>query len=60
MKTFNPSEYVRKKYRQIVLKLDREKDADIIQKLESVSNITAYARDLIVEDLKHGKETEQV
>ena len=60
MKTFNANEYIRQKYRQIVLKLDRQKDAGIIQHLEDQKNITAYVRDLISEDLNHGNETEQV
>lgn len=60
MKTFNVNEYMKQKYRQIVLKLDRQKDAGIIQHLEDQKNITAYVRDLISEDLTHGNETEQV
>ena len=60
MRTFNANEYIKQKYRQVVLKLDRQKDAGIIQHLEDQKNITAYVRDLIVEDLNNGNETEQV
>ena len=60
MKTFNATEYIKAKYRQITLKLDRQKDARIIQHLDDQQNVTAYVRDLISEDLNHGTETEQV
>lgn len=55
MKTFNPTEYIRTKYRQIVLKLDKEKDQKIINKLEEQESMTAYIRGLINEDLNNGK-----
>ena len=51
MRTFNPTEYIRAKYRQFVLKLDKEKDNRIISKLESERNATAYVRHLINKDL---------
>ena len=54
------SEYIRKKYKQIVCKFERVKDEPIINHLESMKNITDYIRTLINEDLKHGKETEQI
>ena len=60
MKTFNVNEYIKQKYRQIVLKLDRQKDAEIIQHLDDQKNMTQYVRDLISEDLNHGNEAEQV
>lgn len=60
MKSFNANEYIKQKYRQIVLKLDRQKDAGIIQHLADQKNITAYVRDLISEDLDHGDKAEQV
>lgn len=60
MKTFNPTEYIRTKYRQIVLKLDKEKDQAIINKLEEQDSMTAYVRALINEDLDHGEEKERL
>ena len=60
MKTFNPTEYIRTKYRQIVLKLDKEKDQRIINKLEEQESMTAYVRGLINEDLNHGEEKERL
>lgn len=65
MKNFNASEYIRAKYRQIVLKLDKEKDQAIINKLEEQDSMTAYVRyliskDLIIKDTNNGEEAEQV
>ena len=60
MKTFNPTEYIRTKYRQIVLKLDKEKDQRIINKLEEQESMTAYVRGLINEDLDNGEEKERL
>ena len=60
MKSFNPTEYIRKKYRQIVLKLDKEKDQKIINKLEEQESMTAYVRGLINEDLNNGEETKRL
>lgn len=39
------------KWRMIHLKLNRETDADIIQKLEEVENIQGYIKKLIRADL---------
>lgn len=60
MKSFNVNEYIRKKYRQFMIRVDREKDPDIIQKLESVDNVTAYVRDLVSGDIKDGEKTKQI
>lgn len=60
MKTFNTTEYIRTKYRQIVLKLDKEKDQKIINKLEEQESMTAYVRGLINEDLNNGEEKERL
>ena len=60
MKHFNASDYIREKYRQFVLKLDKEKDKEIITKLEEQNSMTAYVRDLIKEDLKHGEKQERL
>ena len=60
MKHFNASDYIREKYRQIVLKLDKEKDKEIIGKLEQQDSMTAYVRDLINEDLKHVEKSERL
>lgn len=60
MKNFNASDYIREKYRQIVLKLDKEKDSAIITKLEEQDSMTAYVRALINEDLDHGEEKERL
>lgn len=60
MKHFNASDYIREKYRQIVLKLDKKKDQQVIAKLEEQDSMTAYVRELINEDLKHGEKTERL
>lgn len=60
MRHFNASEYIREKYRQIVLKLDKEKDHQVIAKLEEQDSMTAYVRELINEDLKHVKKSERL
>ena len=60
MKHFNASEYIREKYRQIVLKLDKEKDKEIIGKLEQQDSMTAYVRDLIKEDLQHVEKSDRL
>ena len=60
MRHFNASEYIREKYRQIVLKLDKEKDHQVIAKLEEQDSMTAYVRELINEDLKHGEKQERL
>lgn len=40
------------KFRMIHLKLNRDTDADIISKLESVENIQGYIKELIRQDIK--------
>ena len=40
----------RDKFRMIHLKLNRDTDADVIEKLESVDNIQGYIKDLIRSD----------
>lgn len=60
MKHFNASDYIREKYRQFVLKLDKEKDKEIITKLEEQNSMTAYVRDLIKEDLQHVEKSERL
>ena len=60
MKHFNASDYIREKYRQIVLKLDKEKDQQVIAKLEEQDSMTAYVRELINEDLKHVEKSERL
>ena len=60
MKTFDSSGYIRKKYRQFMIRIDREKDPDVIQKLETEQNLTAYLRDLVKEDLDNGEEKKPV
>ena len=60
MRHFNASDYIREKYRQFVLKLDKEKDKEIITKLEEQNSMTAYVRDLIKEDLQHVEKSERL
>ena len=60
MKHFNASDYIREKYRQIVLKLDKKKDQQVIAKLEEQDSMTAYVRELINEDLKHVEKSERL
>ena len=40
------------KFRMIHLKLNRDTDADIISKLESVDSIQGYIKELIKNDIK--------
>lgn len=56
----NSSDYIRAKYRQIVLKFEIEKDREIIHLIEEQPNMTDFVRGLINEVLHHGKETEQI
>lgn len=56
----NSSDYIRAKYRQIVLKFEIEKDREIIHLIEEQPNMTDFVRRLINEVLHHGKETEQI
>ncbi len=42
----------KEKFRMVHLKLNRESDAEIIKKLESVDNIQGYIKSLILADLK--------
>ena len=51
MKSFNSSDYIRKKYRQFTLKMDKEKDQVVISRLNRQANITEYVRELIIRDL---------
>ena len=51
MKSFNSSDYIRKKYRQFTLKMDKEKDQVVISRLNRQGNITEYVRELIIRDL---------
>ena len=51
MKNFNSSDYIRKKYRQFTLKMDKEKDQVVISRLNRQGNITEYVRELIIRDL---------
>lgn len=60
MKTFDAAGYIRKKYRQFMIRIDRDKDPDVIQKLESEQNVTAYLRDLVKEDLNNGEEKKPI
>lgn len=43
----------RDKFKCIQLKLNRETDADILEKLASVSSMQGYIKELIREDLKN-------
>ncbi len=51
MKSFNSSDYIRRKYRQFTLKMDKEKDQVVISRLNRQANITEYVRELIIRDL---------
>ena len=46
----------RDKFKFIQLKLNRETDADILEKLASVDSMQGYIKHLIRADLKEGKE----
>lgn len=45
------NQYAKEKYRAISIKLDKEKHADVIQKLESVPNKLEYIAQLIRADI---------
>lgn len=45
-------EYVKKKYKQVLLTVNRETDADVLQKLESVPNMRQYLLALIRADIE--------
>lgn len=49
------NDYKKVHYRRFLIQLHKEKDADVIQKLEEVPNKSAYVKDLIREDLKERK-----
>ena len=51
MKSFNSTDYIRRKYRQFTLKMDKEKDQVVISRLNRQANITEYVRELIIRDL---------
>ena len=42
------------RWRMVHLKLNKETDKAIIEKLESVGNIQGYIKNLIIQDLKGG------
>ena len=46
----------RDKFKCVQLKLNKELDADILEKLASVSSMQGYIKHLIRADLKEGKE----
>ena len=62
MKQFDRTRYNMRKYRQLIFRLDREKDRHIIEKLDTESNKTDYIRTLINEDMRKddGKEKERL
>lgn len=46
------NEFNKKNIKQIMLKFNKEKDADIIEYLQIVPNVTDYVRNLIREDIR--------
>lgn len=62
MRKFNTSEYNRAKYKSYLVRVDREKDKAVIDRMEAVDNISAYVRGLVYGDLvreeHNGEETE--
>ena len=61
MKQFDRTRYNARKYRQLLVRLDREKDSHIIEKLDTESNKTDYIRSLINKDMRaenNGKKKE--
>ena len=62
MRKFNTSEYNRAKYKSYLVRVDREKDKAVIDRMEAVENISAYVRSLVYGDLvreeHNGEETE--
>ena len=63
MKKFNVTDYNREKYRAYLVRVDRAKDPDVIERMESMDNLSAYVRDLVRADIseesEHG-ETERL
>lgn len=55
-KNFNAAEYHKYRVRRIVMDLPYKTDEDIINKLESVKNISKYIKDLIRSDIDKEKE----
>ena len=47
--------YVAKTYKRVTIKLRKDRDIDIINKLESVENINQYIKDLILKDIENNK-----
>lgn len=60
MKNFDQNAYNREKYRAFIIRVDRVKDPDVIQRLEASGNVSAYVRDLVKGALKDGNEKKQV
>ena len=51
-KRLKKQEWVKNHYRVFVVKINRAKDNDIVEKLESQENITSYISDLIRKDME--------
>ena len=64
MKKFNVTDYNREKYRAYLVRVDRAKDPDVIERMESMDNLSAYVRGLvradINEDSAHGEKEKHV
>lgn len=64
MGKFNPNDYNRTKYKSYLVRVDREKDKAVIERMAKVQNISAYVRGLVYGDMKEvrtdGKETTEI
>lgn len=60
MKNFDQYAYNREKYRTFIIRVDRVKDPDVIQRLEASGNVSAFVRDLVKGALNDGNEKKEV
>lgn len=50
------NEFNKKTYRIVGMSLNREKDAELLEYLDTIPNVTNYLRTLVLEDMKKKKE----
>lgn len=61
MGKFNFTAYNREKYRSFMVRVDREKHPQIIERLEQVENVSGYVRELVEKDIKeNGEEKKRI
>lgn len=61
MGKFDFTAYNREKYRSFMVRVDRGKHPEIIERLEHVENVSGYVRELVEKDIKeNGEEKKRV